>query len=148
VKDFSWWSGITMAEAKRALHLVGDLLQPVSVEGVQYWLPRKALPIVSDPLPLLLLPPFDEYTVAYADRSVAGDPTLLRSIGHGLAPNILINGRIAGTWKRTVLPGGAVALTPVLLRTLNRKEQTGLGREIERYAKFLKCSLMASTGIF
>jgi hypothetical protein len=144
VKDFSWWSGLTMAEAKRALRLVGDVLRSATVEDAQYWLTRDGTPAFSERLPLLLLPPFDEYTVAYADRRVAGDPSVLRSIGHALAPNILINGRIAGTWKRTLLPEGSVSVTPLLLRTLNRKEQTELVLEIERYAKFLACPLAAT----
>lgn len=141
MKDYSSWSGLTMTEAKRAVHLASDLLRSESVEGVEYWSTRDAPAALSGPLPLLLLPSFDEYTVAYADRSVAGDPSLLRAIGHGLAPNILVNGRIAGTWRRTVLPRGSVVVTPTLLRKLNRKEETGLAREIMRYAKFLDCPL-------
>jgi hypothetical protein len=141
VKDFSWWSGFTMVEAKRALHLAGDLLSSATIDGLEYWMmcnPPEASP---HPLPLLLTPPFDEYTVAYADRSVAGDSTLLPSVSHGLAPNILVNGHIAGTWKRSLLIRNAVVVTPCLLRILNRKEQTGLSRAIKRYADFLERSL-------
>ena len=141
LKDFSWWSGLTMGEARRALHLAGDLLRSIAIDGVEYWVMRDAPASSPGPLPLLLLPPFDEYTVAYADRSVAVDPSLLRSIGHGLAPNIFVNGRIAGTWKRTVLAQGAVAVTPGLLGSLNKKEQTDLARSIKRYAEFLECPL-------
>lgn len=143
VEDFSWWSGLTKAEAMLALRLASDLVRSLMIEGVQYWLPREEAPVASGSLPLLLLPPFDEYTVAYAERSVAGDPSILRSVGNGLAPNILIDGRIAGTWKRTVFPRGSVAVTTFLLRTLNKKEQAGLAREIGRYAKFLGCTLKA-----
>ena len=141
VKDFSWWSGLTMVEARRALHLAGDLLRSAKIDGVEYWFLRDAPGLSSEPLPLLLLPPFDEYTVAYADRSVAADPSVLPSIGHGLAPNILANGRIAGTWKRTLLAQGFVVVTPSLMRILNQKEQDDLAREIKRYSEFLGCSL-------
>ena len=103
VKDFSWWSGLTMAEASRATRLAGDLLRSATIDGIEYWLMRDAPAAPAGSLPLLLLPPFDEFTVAYADRSVTADPSLLPSIGHGLAPNILVNGRIAGTWKRTIV---------------------------------------------
>lgn len=141
VQDFSWWSGLTMAEARRALHLAGDLLRTVAIEGVDYWLTRDQPAPRSGPLPLLLLPAFDEYTVAYADRSVAADPSQLRSLGHGLAPNIVIDGRIAGTWKRTLLPRGALQVTPSPLRELARKEEMNLIRATERYAKFLELPL-------
>jgi hypothetical protein len=140
-KDFSWWCGLTMAEAKRATHLAGDLLRSATIDGVEYWLMRDAPPSQPGPLPLLLLPAFDEYTVAYADRSIATDPSFLPSIGHGLAPNILVNGRIAGTWKRTVSAQGSVVVNPSLVRILNKKDQSGLARAIKRYAEFLGCGV-------
>ena len=135
-KDFAWWSSLPMADAKRAVQVAGDLLQPARVDGVEYWLMRSALAAPPGPLPLLLLPPFDEYTVAYADRSVAAEASVLGSASHGLAPNILIDGRIAGTWKRTLV-GDAVAVVPHLLRILTKKEQTALDKAAERYAAFL-----------
>jgi Winged helix DNA-binding domain len=141
VRDFSWWTGFTMAEAKRATHLAGDLLHSATIDGVEYWSMRDAPTASSSLRPVLLLPPFDEYTVAYADRSAAADPSLLPSIGHGLAPNILVNGRIAGTWKRVVLAQGSVDVTPSLLHSLRKKEQSGLACAIKRYADFLGCEI-------
>jgi Winged helix DNA-binding domain len=143
VRDFSWWSGLMMGEAKRAVHLTGDLLCSTTIEGVTYWSMREPHATVSAPLPLLLLPAFDEYTVAYADRSGAADPALLPNIGHGLAPNVVIDGRIAGTWKRTFVAKQSVAVTPFLLRLLNQKEQTSLASSIQRYADFLGRPLAA-----
>jgi hypothetical protein len=140
-KDFAWWAGLTVAEAKRALLLIGDLLKSARVDGVEFWLMRDAPAPSSGRLPLLLLPAFDEYTVAYADRSIAADPSLLPSIGHGLAANILVNGRIAGTWKRTLLSDGTLALSPSPLRILNKKEQTDLTRAAGRYAAFVGAKL-------
>ena len=137
VKDFSWWSGLVMGEAKRAVQLARDILRCTTIAGVEYWQLRDGPAASSDPLPLLLLPAYDEYTVAYADRSCAGDPELLPTIGHGLAPNIIVDGRIAGTWKRTFLAQQSVAVTPSLVRTLSKKEQASLDRCIQRYADFL-----------
>lgn len=137
VRDFAWWAGFPLQDAQRALSLIADRLRAIVVDGPAYWLLRDTPDPPSGPLPTILLPPFDEYTVAYADRSAAADPSILSTIRHGLAPNLLINGRIAGTWKRTLLAGNTVALTPTLLRILNRKEQADLARAAERYAAFL-----------
>jgi DNA glycosylase AlkZ-like len=141
--DFAWWAGFTLKEANRALLLIAGQLESTKVDGVEYWLPRAAPAASSGPLSTLLLPPFDEYTVAYADRSAAAEKSILRSTAHGLAPNILIDGRIAGTWKRTLLGNDTVAITPHLLRILNRKEQIGLAQAAERYAAFLDRKLVA-----
>jgi len=136
-KDFAWWAGFTLKEANHALALLADRLQSLPTEGVEYWFLRDAPAPLAHPSPVLLLPAFDEYTVAYADRTAAADESVLRSTSHGLAANILINGRIAGTWKRTLIGSDRVALTPTLLRILNRRENAGLARACERYAAFL-----------
>ncbi len=136
-KDFAWWAGFTLQEAKKAMLLIGRLLQSVTIDGAEYWLASDTSPAPAGPSPVLLAPAFDEYTVAYADRSAAADMSVLPTIGHGLAANILINGRIAGTWKRTLHGDGTLAITPTLLRILNRQEQSGLMRAAERYARYL-----------
>jgi hypothetical protein len=137
VKDFSWWSGLAMGEAKRAVQLARDILRCTTIAGVEYWQLGDGPTAASGTMPLLLLPAYDEYTVAYADRSFAGDPELLPTIGHGLAPNIIVDGRIAGTWKRAFVARGSVAVTPSLLCTLSKKEQAGLAHSIQCYADFL-----------
>ncbi|HEX3661666.1 MAG TPA: winged helix DNA-binding domain-containing protein [Acidobacteriaceae bacterium] len=145
VKDFAWWSGLPMAEARRALSLIADRLTPIAIDGAEYWQMRESPAPPDGPCAVLLLPPFDEYTVAYADRTAAADASVLPAISHGLAANILVNGRIAGTWKRTLLPGNTVAVTPSLLRILNRKEQAGLAAAAERYAQFTGKTLAGET---
>ena len=140
-KDFAWWAGFTMKEANRALQLIAARLRSHRVEGIEYWQLRDSPETSSAPVPVLLLPAFDEYTVAYADRSIAVDDAQLRTISHGLAPNIVLNGRIAGTWRRTRLSNGTVVVSPSLLRNLNRKEEAALARAAERYAAFLGARL-------
>ena len=55
---------------------------------------------------VFLLPNFDEYLVAYKDRTAATDERYFKQImksGHGIfSPVIIINGKIAGVWKRSL----------------------------------------------
>ena len=73
LQDFVWWSGLTVADARRGIELAGEKETriPNRIEN-----------------PCHLLPAFDEYFVAYKDRE------------GGLGPTIIINGRAVGTWKR------------------------------------------------
>jgi Winged helix DNA-binding domain len=137
LRDFAWWSGFTQKDASRALSMISNSLRSVQVDGIEYWLLRNATYVPAGTLPVLVLPVFDEYTVGYADRSMAADHAVLPTIGHGLAANILVDGRIAGTWRRTLNADGTVTITPALLRSLNRLEQAGLTRAAARYAAFL-----------
>jgi hypothetical protein len=144
-RDFAWWAGLTLKEASRATSILAGELQSISMEGVEYLSLRDALSAPVGTSPVLLLPVFDEYTVAYADRSAAADPAVLSAVSHGLAANILIDGRIAGTWKRTLHADGTVAVTPTPLRELQRIEQAGLMRAVERYAGYL-CRVPSNAG--
>lgn len=137
VKDFAWWTGLTTAEARRAVWLIDALLKPATVAGVEYWLMRDAPDAAPAPPTACLLPVFDEYTVAYADRIVAANERILRSVNHGLSANIVINGQIAGTWKRVLSGKGTAVVVPRLLRTLATKEQLALAKAAERYVAFV-----------
>jgi hypothetical protein len=137
VADFAWWAGITMPDAKRSLSLIADSLKTVTIDGTEYWLTRNSSEAAAGSLPPLLLPAFDEYTLGYADRSAAADEAILKTVNHGLAASILIDGRIAGTWKRVLSGQSRVIVIPKLFRRLNSKERIELRRAVESYAAFL-----------
>lgn len=106
VNDFVWWSSLVPGEAREAHEAVkSDLLEEV-IDGQSYWLPPDTkMPSSSSP-DLYLLPGFDEYMLAYKDRSAVLDPGLAPEISpfkNGIfLPIIVVDGRIVGTWKRTL----------------------------------------------
>ena len=64
IRDFSWWSSLTLTDARRGLDLARDQLDEVEVDGVSHYLrpglePAKAA--------VHLLPGFDEYLLGYSD---------------------------------------------------------------------------------
>jgi hypothetical protein len=111
VGDFVWWSGLTTADARLGLDLVGTALEREVVEGKPYWFdpdagaPRRVAP--RSRTVAHLLPNFDEYTVGYRDRAAAlhpdrpFDPTLF-SFGSILANVVVIGGLVRGSWRRLV----------------------------------------------
>jgi hypothetical protein len=68
LKDFSWWSGLGMADARRGVELAGGGLVPEKGGD----LIRRDAPRARPPRRAanreLLLPNYDEYLVSYADR--------------------------------------------------------------------------------
>lgn len=118
--DLAWWAGLTGKEAKEAL-------------AGEHSYRAARLPNVQ------LLPPFDEYTVAYRDRSAIVDPAFARRVnaGGGMINAVLvIDGLVAGSWRRTIRGKSVhVAVTP--FRELTEREQRGVDRQVTRYAKFL-----------
>ncbi|WP_117210748.1 winged helix DNA-binding domain-containing protein [Allorhizocola rhizosphaerae] len=140
IKDFAGWTGVTLTEARRAAEAVkGEFDRETGDDGAEYWLSpglggrgRKAPPV-------FLLPPFDEYTVAYADRSAVIGSHALAAVGHGIASNLIIDGRLAGLWKRT-LKRDSISVEVQAIRPLSREEREMIPAAVERYARFLGLS--------
>src|SRR5205823_4328073 len=74
--DFAWWSGLTIADARRAIDAARPRLASIAVGRKTYWLAparaagRRDLPRVH------LLPNFDELLVAYQHRAAVEGPPL------------------------------------------------------------------------
>lgn len=99
VRDFAWWSGLTMADARRGAEAAGaGVLRlpptPQRVAGVH-----------------LLLPNYDEYVIAYRDRGAFLDPARTRNLGvfttREFPHQVVADGRIAGSWQRDVTRAAA-----------------------------------------
>jgi hypothetical protein len=137
--DFGWWSGLTAKEAKEAIALT-ELQQEV-VDEEPMWF--ASVPDVSSLSATRLLPPFDEYTVAYKDRSEIVDSAFAKQVNAGggmINAVVVIDGQVTGNWKRT-LRGTSVEITVSSFRELTPPETSAIEREAERYAAFVQSEL-------
>ncbi|MGP7998886.1 MAG: winged helix DNA-binding domain-containing protein [Streptosporangiaceae bacterium] len=100
MKDFGWWSGLTLAEIRQAIEVAGPALTAEDHAGEQYW-SGAGQPAAAAPEGAVLLPAFDEYTVAYKDRAILLDG-LARPPSDLLNPVMLLDGRAVGVWKRVI----------------------------------------------
>jgi hypothetical protein len=133
LKDFTWWSGLAAADARRAVEAAGTDAAHLAAGTAA---PRTAAPRTSHHPHAVLLPPYDEYTVAYQDRSAALDPAHVAKARYGiLGPTIVIDGRIVGTWTRTETPA-TVSVSTRLFRRLSPPAKRALAAAITRYRAF------------
>ena len=114
-RDFSWWSGLTLTDARAGIASLGRELACVTWEGSDYRYPAGSEPAAVRGA--WLLPNYDEFTVAYADRSLLigpGFPKVRDPRADPIFTNvILVNGLLAGTWRRTLTAKEAkVSLSP------------------------------------
>lgn len=107
VHDFSWWSGLTIGDARRGIEAgaVNErvLTSPPSadrVAGAHF-----------------LLPNYDEYFIAYRHRQAVIDATRQRNVGVFTSTEyphqIVLHGRVAGSWRREL----ASARATITLKT-------------------------------
>lgn len=139
LKDFSWWSGLSGKDAEAALAAIRPDLESATRDGRMYWFfPRP------DPAPgtgaAFLLSIYDEYTIAYRDRSDISDARDIErmiAMGNALTAVIIINGRVAGSWHRSVRKKTIeIRLDP--FRDFTVAEKEAVESEVARYGRFFQ----------
>lgn len=95
-RDFGWWSGLTLTDAKRGLAAA----QPALQTSGDWWM---ASHDGSDTLPRFhFLAAFDEYLIAFEDRSAAlsaADRSRVLTANGIFRPAVLFDGRVVGVWR-------------------------------------------------
>ena len=138
VRDFVWWSGLTTKDARSGIELAGGSLAEEVIDGERYWSAPDPQPTPRRRGTAYLLPLYDEYLIAYRDRSASvapGDGKRIMDIGGFSAP-LVIDGRVVASWKRTVVGGSvSVAVTPFV--TLTPEQRRAIAAAVRRYGAFL-----------
>lgn len=137
IRDFAWWSGLTMADAARGADI--SRCQRVDIGGFVSWT-HSALPALpsrrrrrSDHL----LPIYDEYIVAYRDHDAV--PRALTPRG-GLDPAVVVDGRIAGTWSASSR-AGTLVVDIAVSGPLDESRRRGIEKAAARYGRFREASV-------
>jgi len=105
LQDFAWWSGLSLTESKIGLEMAKSKLVSETIDNKTYWFTDT----YSIPKPendsVYLLPAYDEFIISYRDRtaSLPFDINKKAISNNGIfRPAIVINGLVAGIWKRTI----------------------------------------------
>jgi hypothetical protein len=137
VQDFVWWSGLTAADTKAGLEMVQADLAQENVGGQSYWFaPMKGTPPAAPPSAAHLLPTYDEYTIAYKDRSTLLEPGLAEQAKNSTFwSTIELDGQIVGMWRRTFAKD-RIDMEYELFRPLTAVEEEALSVAAHRYGAF------------
>ncbi len=134
LRDFVWWSGLTMADAKRGVEAARPLLENATYNGQTYWFSPN-ISLTGDVFQkAYLLPNYDEYGIGYRDRSAFFDAD--RASQLVFSHLIFINGRLMGTWKRT-LKRAAVVIETNTFKRLTKAESRTVTAAARQYGEFL-----------
>ena len=132
IYDFAWWGGMTVGDAKRGVEVVKGELER---DGEMYWAGATSDGGVTAPR-VLLLPAFDELTVAYKDRSAILPHEYEKASSYGLKPVVVVDGRIVGIWRREAVKG-KVVVEVKFFEKVSKGVARLVEREGERYGRFL-----------
>jgi hypothetical protein len=143
VKDMSWWSGLTMADLRKALDLLEFEVASEAIEGLTLWAIASNHSMPPPARGVRLLQAYDELVVGYTESRFLGDPGAEKARaawGDRTYPSgvLLLNGRIGGHWRRTLERGSIrveVHLYEDPTRAITqavRSAATKLGRFLDR----------------
>ncbi len=148
-QDFAWWSSLTIADARTGAELAGSALVQEIIDGQTCWFSPAQSPARVPSPTAYLLPPYDEYTVAYKDRSAILDPAYTewaRGRDGILSSVIAIDGQIVGNWKREFTKD-AILITISPFTALSEAEERAIAVETERYGAFFGMPVKASVQV-
>lgn len=134
LQDFSWWSGLTAAEAKTGI--AGAKLEQFEQGGKTYW--TNANQAAKMPVPTVhLLPNYDEYLIAYKDRSAYATTLIVTPPAEIFYRHILVvEGKVAGAW-RVEAKGKELAVIVTVLVSLTKPQHKALEDAVELYGQFM-----------
>ena len=145
LKDFAWWSGLTMSDGRRGTEIVGRALVQESFGELTYWSAASAPASNRRGLDggprssAYLLPIYDEYLIAYKDRGAVANPAYASHItitSETYCHYLIVDGLLVGTWKRVDTPAG-IDVNVVGYRSYPPAYRQAIAMAAERYGAFL-----------
>ena len=139
LEDFRWWAGLPLGLARAGREAAGERV--VDGEDALLAVAGAGPEIEAPPAEVLALPPFDEYYLSYADRSLVCPPAHLATIGptlNGLVRPVLVAaGEVIGTWRHSTAVGRH-HLDPLAEPFTAGVEAGAVDVALARFARFLR----------
>ena len=148
-KDFATWASLTLAEVRACVEAAGPALRREELGGLVFWTAAAAArtPVLRPPL-VRLVQGYDEYIMGYTEtKSAIAPPGRPWSPADRPIANlvVLLDGRIAGYWRRTVKKD-VVVVEGALLDGFDDTRMRALEAEAARYGEFLGLDAVVRVG--
>jgi hypothetical protein len=152
LRDYVWWSGLTVRDAKAGIDLAGSSLIRHEVEDFTYWSADQSSPSdrrtpQADASPLAhLLPNYDEYLIAHKDRHLVvsrGSGDGVTRIKDPFVHHVVIDGRLAGSWTRSV-KNGSVHVSCAMYTRPTAATARVIDAAVARLGRFMNCAATSS----
>ncbi len=149
LRDFAYWSGFSIGEARPVWESLREEMAEVAVEGGT----GKGRALLASDVMLMhtarlrepavrLLPNFDVYLLGHADKSDLLDmrhyKRVFRTAGW-ITPTVMVNGRVAGVWSNEIR-GKRLRVRVEPFEKLSAKVRARVSQEAEALGQFLGLS--------
>jgi hypothetical protein len=137
LRDFAWWSGLTLGDARAGVSMAERGLVHDTVDGKTYWL-SSSTQRRSHSRAAYLLPIYDEYLIAYKDRSAALDTALWSRIvaRNPFSAPVVVNGQVVSRWKHS-LAQDTVVVRILPFKPIAKHDAAAIEGAVRAYGDFL-----------
>ena len=139
LKDFVWWSGLSVGNARKGIESVKENFQSVTVDGEMYWFKEIDVNKRMNTPSIQFTPAFDEIIISYRNRKAVllhENQSKAFSSNGIFRPVVIINGHGHGIWKRTIKKD-SVVIEPQLFTPLEKSMESLFISSAEEYGTFL-----------
>jgi len=139
LKDFIWWSGLHVGDARNVLEMVKANFLAEKVGDETYYLSNSINHHAELKNPVHLLPAFDEFLISYRDRSASlPQENFIRAVSSNgiFRPIIIFDGKVIGLWSRKTR-NGKISLTTELFTPQSPFVKRAIEKEAEAFGRFL-----------
>lgn len=137
VQDLSYWSGLTIKDSLAGADSLPSGFVREKMGGHEYIFTYPSSHQKTKPGTTFLMPDYDEYGMSYKNRSALGS-VYLKGPKASIVFNrmLVIDGRIEGTWQRT-LNKGNVTVNVVPFVPLSKPNEKKVTKAIRRFSVFI-----------
>jgi hypothetical protein len=140
LRDFVWWSGLTVKDARTGIANAASALVKSTSDGQVYWGAGETSAAAVKGSRVFLLSNYDEYLIAYKDRGPVVEAgraaNLVARTNGGFTHHLIIDGRLAGGWRRA-LKGHVVAIEVAPYKPLTPSQKGAVAAAADHYGEFL-----------
>lgn len=114
LQDFAWWSNLSLTDVRKATELIKPDFFTETIGSSVYCFPKSYSGAIPSNSSVYLLPAYDEFLISYRDRSSSLSEVYNKhtvSINGIFYPSIVINGQVAGLWRRKIQKNNVIIET-------------------------------------
>lgn len=134
IHDFSGWSGLTVKDAAAGIAMNQSVIEQEIIDGQTYYIKAGQPAPTGDVQSTFLMPDYDEYGMGYKNRDAIRHAELSGSLTYNRL--IVVDGTIAGSWKRTI-NGNKVAVELPINRPLTEQQRERVAEAAGQYGQFI-----------
>jgi hypothetical protein len=139
LNDFTYWSGLTLKDARAGMEPIRTQLQRIVIGGKEYFSGNLAHPKKFDGRDTFLMPDYDEYGMSYQDRSAlraAVDDTKSPKQNWSIFGHwIVVDGTMQGTWRDEIIKD-SIKITSKFIKPLTPGVKRKVNSALKRYCTF------------